>query len=86
MAQVRYCANDIEGVFVVHQLTFGADGALLGVAIIGKPIQNRRATGSAVFDQLALIVQAFFAGVLAAGALECFSIKARAVSISLRPS
>ena len=70
----------------MYQLALGADGALLGVAIIGKPIQNRRATGSAVFDQLALIVQAFFAGVLAAGALECFSIKARAVSISLRPS
>ena len=70
----------------MYQLALGADGALLGVAIIGKSIQNRRATCSAVFDQLALIVQAFFAGVLAAGALECFSIKARAVSISLRPS
>ena len=70
----------------MHQLTLGADGALLGIAIIRKPIQNRRATGSAVFDQLALIAQAFFAGVLAAGALECFSINARAVSISLRPS
>ena len=70
----------------MYQLALGADGALLGVAIIGKSIQNRRATGSAVFDKLALIVQAFFAGVLAAGALECFSIKARAVSISLRPS
>ena len=70
----------------MHQLALGADGALLGVAIIGKSIQNRRTTGSAVFDQLALIAQAFFAGVLAAGALECFSISARAVSISLRPS
>jgi hypothetical protein len=37
----------------MYQLALGADGALLGVAIIGKPIQNRRATGSAVFDQLA---------------------------------
>ncbi len=70
----------------MHQLALGADGALLGIAIIGKPIQNRRATGSAMFDQLALIAQAFFAGALAAGALECFSLNARAVSISLRPS
>ena len=70
----------------MHQVTSGANGALLGVPIIGKSIQNRRATGSAVFDQLALIAQAFFAGALAAGALECFSINARAVSISLRPS
>ena len=70
----------------MHQLALCADGALLGVAIIGKPIQNCRATGSAVFDQLALIAQAFFAGDLAAGALVCFSIKARAVSINLRPS
>ena len=70
----------------MHQLTLGADGALLGVAIIGMSIQTRRTTGSAVFDQLALIAQAFFAGALAAGALECFSISERAVSSNLRPS
>lgn len=70
----------------MYQLALGADGALLGVAIIGKSIQNRRATGSAVFDQLTLKAQAFFAGALVAGALECFSINARAVSSNLRPS
>ncbi len=70
----------------MHQMTFSADGAKLGVAIVGKPIQNRRATGSAVFDQLTLKAQAFFAGALVAGALECFSINARAVSSNLRPS
>ncbi|MEN9721688.1 MAG: hypothetical protein RIT13_2393 [Pseudomonadota bacterium] len=70
----------------MHQLALGADGALLGVAIIGKSIQNRRTTGSAVFDQLTLIAQAFFAGALAAGALECFSISERAESSNLRPS
>ncbi len=70
----------------MHQMTFSADGTLLGVAIVGKPIQNRRATSSAVFDQLSLIAQAFFAGALAAGALACFSVNARAVSINLRPS
>lgn len=70
----------------MHQMTCSADGALLGVAIVRKPIQNRRATGSAVFDQLPLIAQAFFAGALVAGALACFSINARAVSINLRPS
>ena len=70
----------------MHQMTFSADGTLLGVAIVGKPIQNHRATISAVFDQLSLIAQAFFAGALAAGALACFSVNARAVSINLRPS
>ena len=70
----------------MHQLTLDANGALLGVAIIGESIQNRRATGSAVFDQLTLKAQAFFAGALVAGALECFSINARAVSSNLRPS
>ena len=70
----------------MHQLTCSADGALLGVAIVGKSIQNHRATGSAVFDQLPLIAQAFFAGALVAGAFEYFSIKVRAVSINLRPS
>lgn len=70
----------------MHQLALGANGALFGVAIIGKSIQNRRATGSAVFDQLTLKAQAFFAGALVAGALACFSINARAVSSNLRPS
>ena len=75
-----------EQIFVVNQMAGCADGALFGVAIVGQPIQNCRTTGSAVFDQLALIAQAFLAGALAAGALVCFSIKARAVSSNLRPS
>ena len=70
----------------MDQIARAADSTLFGVTVIGESIQNCRATGSAVFDQLALIAQAFFAGDLAAGALKCFSIKARAVSISLRPS
>ena len=70
----------------MDQMARAADSTLFGITIVGKPIQNCRATGSAVFDQLALIAQAFLADDLAAGALECFSIKARAVSISLRPS
>ncbi len=70
----------------MNQMAGCADGALFGVAIVGQPIQNCRTTGSAVFDQLALIAQAFLAGALAAGALVCFSIKARAVSSNLRPS
>ena len=67
-------------------MTNSTDGPLLGIAIIGEPIQNCRATGSAVFDQLSLVAQAFFAGALELGALLCFSIKARAVSISFLPS
>ena len=70
----------------MDQMTRATNSSLFGIAIIGESIQNCRATGSAVFDQLALIDQAFLAGDLAAGALECFSIKARAVSINLRPS
>jgi hypothetical protein len=70
----------------MHQLTLCANGALLGVAIVGQSIHHHRATGSAVFDQLSLKAQAFLAGALAAGALECFSINARAASINLRPS
>jgi len=86
LSEIRNGADDIEGVFVMHQMTFSADGAELGVAIVGQSIQHRRATSSAVFDQLSLIAQAFFAGALAAGSLACFSINARAVSINLRPS
>ena len=70
----------------MNQVARCADSTLFGVAIIGESIQNCRTTGSAVFDQWALETQAFFAGALAAGALLCFSISARAVSSSLRPS
>ncbi len=70
----------------MDQMACAANSALFGIAIVWKPIQNCRATGSAVFDQLALVAQAFLAGDLAAEALVCFSIKARAVSSNFRPS
>ena len=70
----------------MDQMACAANSPLLGIAIVWQPIQNCRTTGSAVFDQLALVAQAFLAGDLAADTLVCFSIKARAVSSNLRPS
>ena len=70
----------------MNQIAGCANSALFGVSVVWQSIQNCRATDSAEFDQLTLIAQAFFAGALAAGALVCFSIRARAVSKSLRPS
>ena len=83
---MRNRANNIQWIFVMNQMTLTAHSPLLGVPVIRESINNCRATGTAVFDQLALIAQAFLAGDLVAATLVCFSINARAVSINLRPS